>query len=105
MFKQVLIVVLYKKKGNRFDCGNYLLLSLLSGVYMLFMSSIAARAWYDIYASFPETRVAYQAGRGSSKQILAIEQITEKSIEFNNSVHINGIHFTKAFDIRKLSSL
>ena len=51
------------------------------------------------------TQAAYQPGIGTIEQILALEQIIEKSIEFNNPVHITFIDFTKAFDSVKLSCL
>ena len=104
LFKEALIFVIYKKV-SRLDCGNYRPISLLSHVYKLFVNIIATRTKADLYASFPETQAAYQPGRGTIEQILALEQIIEKSIEFNNPVHITFIDFKKAFDSVKLSSL
>ena len=43
--------------------------------------------------------------RGTIEQIIALEQIIEKSIEFNNPVHIAFIDFTKAFGSIKLDKL
>ena len=103
-FKEALIVVLFKK-GSRQDCGNYRPISLLSHVYKLFISIIASRVKDDLYASFPASQAAYQPGRGTIEQIIALEQIIEKSIEFNNPVYIAFIDFTKAFDSVKLPCL
>ena len=103
-FKTALIVVLYKK-GNRLDCGNYRPISLLSHVYKLFISIITQRVKSDLYDSFPDSQAAYQPGRGTIEQIIALEQIIEKSIEFNNPVYIAFIDFTKAFDSIKLDKL
>ena len=103
-FKEALIVVIYKKKC-RLDCENYRPISLLSHIYKLFISIIAARVKSDLYASLPETQAAYRPGRGTIDQIIALEQIIEKSIEFNNPVFIAFIDFTKAFDSIKLSCL
>ena len=103
-FKTALIVVLYKK-GSRLDCGNYRPISLLSHVYKLFISIIASRVKSDLYASFPASQAAYQPGRGTIEQVIALEQIIEKSIEFNNPVFIAFIDFKKAFDSIKLDKL
>ena len=103
-FKDALIVVLYKK-GNRLDCANYRPISLLSHVYKLFISIIAERVKRDLYSSFPASQAAYQPGRNTIEQVIALEQVIEKSIEYNNSVYIAFIDFTKAFDSIKLSCL
>ena len=103
-FKKPLIVVIYKK-GSRLDCGNYRSMSLLSHVYKLFISIIAARVKSDSYESFSSSQAAYQPGRGTIEQILALEQIIEESIEFNDRVNITFIDFKTAFDNVRFSQL
>ena len=103
-FKEALIVILYKK-NSRFECSNYRPISLLSHIYKVFITIIANRIKNDLYASFPPTQAAYQPGRGAIEQILALEQIIEKSIEFNKPVYICFIDFNKAFDSVKLPCL
>ena len=103
-FKEALIIVIHKK-NSRLDCGNYRPISLLSHIYKVFMSIISSRIKHDLYSSFPASQAAYQPKRGTIEQILALEQIIEKSIEFNNPVHIAFIDFTKAFDSIKLNCL
>ena len=103
-FKDALIVVLFKK-GSMLDCGNYRPISLLSHIYKLFITLIANRVKNDLYDSFPASQAAYQPGRNTIEQVIALEQIIEKSIEFNNPVYIAFIDFTKAFDSIKLPSL
>ena len=66
---------------------------------------IASRVKRDLYDSFLASQAAYQPGRGTIEQIIALEQIIEKSIEFNNHVRIAFIDFTKAFDSIKLDKL
>ena len=66
---------------------------------------MAALAKNILYASFPSSQAAYQHDRGTIEQIIALEQIIEKSIEFNNPVYIVFIDFTKAFDSIKQPSL
>ena len=102
-FKEALIVVIYKK-SSKLEFGNYRPISLLSHIYKIFISIIASRVKNDLYASFPASQAAYQPGRGTIEQVKALEHI-EKSIEFNNPVHIAFIDFTKAFDSIKLDCL
>jgi hypothetical protein len=103
-FNEALIVVLFKK-GSRLDCKNYRPISLLSHIYKLFISIIANRVKNSLYESFPESQAAYQPGRGTIEQVIALEQLLEKSIEFNNPLYLVFIDFTKAFDSIKLSCL
>ena len=103
-FKERLIVVLFKK-GSRLDCENCRPISLLSHVYKIFIKIIANRVKNDLYASFPTSQAAYQPGRGTIEQVIALEQIIEKSIEFNHPAYIVFIDFTKAFDSIKLPFL
>ena len=87
------------------ECGNYRPISLLSPIYKVFISIIASRVKRDLYDSFTASQAPYQPGRGTIEQIIALEQIIEKSIEFNNPVRIEFIDFTKAFDSIKLDKL
>ena len=73
-------MVLYKK-NSRLECGNYRPIRLLSHIYKVFTSIIASRVKADLYASFPESQAAYQPGRGTIEQVIALEQIIDKSIE------------------------
>ena len=78
-FKEALIVVIYKK-NRMLECGSYRPISLLSHIYKVFISIIASRVKRDLYDSFPASQAAYQPGRGKINQIIALEQIIEKSI-------------------------
>ena len=75
------------------ECGNYRPISLLSHIYKVFISKIASCVKRDLYDSFPASQAAYQPGRGTIEQIIALEQMIEKSIEFNNPVHVAFIDF------------
>ncbi len=103
-FKEALIVVLFKK-GSMLECSNYRPISLLSHIYKIFITIISERVKNDLYKSLPSSQAAYQPGRGTIEQILCMEQIIEKSLEFNNPTFITFIDFTKAFDSVKLESL
>ncbi len=103
-FKEAMIVVIFKK-GSMLDCSNYRPISLLSHVYKLFITVISLRVKHDLYNFLPSSQAAYQPGRGTIEQIWCMEQIIEKSLEFNNPTYITFIDFTKAFDSVHLTCL
>ena len=102
--KQALIVVIFKK-GDRLKCTNYRPISLLSNIYKLYISIITERIKNDLYQCLPSSQAAYQPGRNTIEQIISLEQMIEKSLEFNLPMHIVFIDFKKAFDSLKLESL
>ena len=69
------------------------------------MTIIGNRITDDLYSSFPKSQAAYQPGRGTIEQIVALSQMIEKSIEFNKPMYMIFIDFTKAFDSIKLDKL
>ena len=69
------------------------------------MTILGDRIKADLYASFPPSQAAYQPGRSTTEQIFSLCQLIEKSIEFNEPIHIIFIDFTKAFDSIKLDKL
>ena len=103
-FRKALIVVLYKK-GDRSECKNYRPISLLSHVYKHFMTIIGNRITDDLYSCFLDSQVAYQPGRGTIEQFFSLNQMIEKSIEFNKPLYVIFIDFTKASDSIKLDKL
>ena len=48
--------------------------------------------------TLPSLSLKQQPGRGTIEQVISLEQIVEKSFEFNNHVYIVSIDFAKAFD-------
>ena len=93
-FKEALIVVIYKK-GSRLDCKSYRPISFLSQAYKLLILIIAARVKPDLYESFSSTQAAYQSTRGTIEQILALEQIIEKSIMNSTTQSISLLSTSK----------
>lgn len=91
------IITLFKK-GDRNDCKNYRPISLLSHLYKLIMQIIYNRISKDLIASLPSEQAAYQPGRNTIEMIQMMQQIIEKSNEFQRNIAICFIDYTKAFD-------
>ena len=103
-FKKSIIVVIFKK-GDKLQCKNYRPINLLNHTYKAFMIAIATRIKSDLYQCLPRSQAAYQPGRTTIEQIISLQQMIEKSIEFNTPLHAVFIDFKKAFDSIKLSNL
>ena len=91
-------IALIHKKGCRKQCKNYRPISLLSHVYKVFIHILCERFKNDILQALPETQSAYQRGRGTIEQIFSLQQMIEKSIEFNIPLNIIMVDFEKCFD-------
>ena len=86
------------KKGDRTNCQNYRVVTLLNTAYKIFTCIIHKRV-----AEYAEKQTgAYQVGfhtnRSTTDNIYMIRQINEKSYKFNIEVHTLFIDFTQAFD-------
>ena len=86
------------KKVDPLDCENYRPISLLSHVYKLLMQVVYTRIIKDLIGALPIEQAAYQPGHSTIEQIQAIQEIIEKSIEFQQPCVICFIDYKKAFD-------
>ena len=98
-------IILIHKKGSRLDCGNYRPISLLSHGYKLLMQILYNRISSTLCDILPQTQAAYQKGRSTIEQIQCLQQIIEKTLEFNKECFICFVDFRKAFDSIKQDKL
>ena len=91
------IVTLFKK-GDHLDCGNYRPVNLLSHLYKLLMQVAYTRTKKDLIEALSKDQLAYQPCHSTIEQIQTIQQIIEKSIEFQQPCVVCFIDCTKAFD-------
>ena len=62
------------------------------------MQVVYTRIKKDLIGALPIEQAAYQPGHSTIQQIQTIQQIIEKSIEFQQPCVISFIDYTKAFD-------
>ena len=91
------IITLFKK-GDRLSCNNYRPISLLSHLYKLVMQIIYNRLKTTLISSLPKEQAAYQPGRNTIEMIQTLQQVIQKSNEFQRNIGICFIDYTKAFD-------
>ena len=66
--------------------------------YKLLMQVVYTRIIKDLISALPIEQAAYQPGHSTIKQIRTIQQIIEKSIEFQQPYVICFIDYKKSFD-------
>ena len=62
------------------------------------MQVVYTRIKKDLTSALPIEKAAYQPGHSTTKQIQTIQQIIEKSIEFQQPYVIYFIDYKKSFD-------
>ena len=97
-FKDVLIVTIYKKKGDRSDCGNHRGISLLS-IAGKIMAKILLNHLKTISEDvLPESQCGFRGGRATTDMIFTLRQLQEKAVEQQQPLYIVFVDFSKAFD-------
>ena len=85
-----------KKKGPPENLRPIILLSILRKILTV---ALLDRTWDRLSDSIPKTQAAYQIGRGTTEQVLALKLLIEKAITSNNyDVYLLLLDMSKAFD-------
>jgi len=92
------IVKIYKKKGDRGDCGNYRGISLLSTAGKVLSGILNERLKPLAERILPETQAGFRTNRGTTDMIFTVRQLQEKCREQNKPLYMAFIDLTKAFD-------
>ena len=93
------IVVLFKNKGARTDCGNYRGISLLSIAGKILARILLNRLVGNISENnLPEAQCGFRPGRSTTDMVFAVRQVQEKCIEQQMDLYAVFIGLTKAFD-------
>lgn len=91
-------IVLIYKKGNPLDIGNYRPISLLASIYKLFTTIILKRITKKIDLLQPVEQAGFRSGFSTTDHLQTVEQLIEKHKEYNTSLYIALIDYSKAFD-------
>ena len=80
-FKDAVIVTVYKKKGQRSECGNHRGISLLVTAGKIMAKIILNRIKAISEEVLPESQCGFRAGRSTTDMIFTLRQLQEKAIE------------------------
>ena len=97
-FKDAAVIPIFKKKGNRQECGNYRGISLLSVAGKVLGKIILKRLQPILDAILPESQCGFRSSRSTIDMVFTLRQLQEKAIEQNRHLYMVFIDFTKAFD-------
>ena len=76
-FKDALIVIIYKKKGERSDCGNHRGIALLSIAGKILAKIVLSRIRPISESILPESQCGFRAGKSTGDRIFTSRQLQE----------------------------
>jgi hypothetical protein len=91
-------IILFHKKGDRADMNNYRPLSVTSQVNKLFAKIIQLRTSFDLDEHQTPNQAGFRNGYSTVDHIFTIDQIIEKTREFNQPLFLAFNDYYKAFD-------
>jgi len=97
-FNDAIIVTIYKKKGERSECGNHRGISLLSVAGKMLAKIVLNRIRSISEDVLPESQYGFRAGRLTTDMIFTLRQLQEKASEQCQPLYVVVVDFSKAFD-------
>lgn len=83
--RDAVVITLYKNKGEKSDCSNYLGLTLLSIADKILARVLLNRLVPAITEEhLPESQCGFRANRGTTDMVFVLQQLQEKCQEQNN---------------------
>ncbi|GFS20104.1 endonuclease-reverse transcriptase [Elysia marginata] len=96
-WEEAKIIVIYKK-GDPCDIKNYRPISLLSHSYKLFTQLLQTRMERILDENQPREQGGFRKGYSTTDHIHTLNQVIEKSNEYNLPLCVGCIDYEKAFD-------
>ena len=93
--KESITVPVYKK-GNKTDCSNYKVISLLPTMYKILSNILLLRLTPHAEEIIGDHQFGFQCNRATTDHIFCTRQILEKKWEYNKAVHRLFINFKRA---------
>lgn len=97
--KDAVIITIYKKKGDRADCGNSRGISLLSIAGKVLAAIMLQRLNSHITEKvLPDSQYGFRKDRSTTDAVFSMRQIQEKCKEEKKNLYMAFIDLSKAFD-------
>ena len=82
------IVPIYKGKGDRSECGNYRVISLLSIPGKVHRRILMEKVYSLTEGLIREEQCGFRSGRGCVDQEFVMKQMSEKFVDKNKSLYV-----------------
>ena len=92
------IVTLLYKKGDRQDLSNYRPITLLPSMYKLFTKILTNRLTKSLDENQPREQAGFRSGFSTIDHLHSINQLIEKTNEYNIPLCLAFVDYEKAFD-------
>ena len=96
-FRDALIVTIYKRKGDRAECGNHRGISLLAIAGKVLPKIVLNRLKFTSEEVLPESQCGFRADRSTSDMIFTLRQLQKKAAEQHQPLYVVFVDFTKTF--------
>ena len=91
------ILIPIPKKGNTKEFSNHWTIALISHASKVMLKILHARLQYYTNQELLDVQAGFRKGRGTRDQIANVRWIVEKAREFQKSIYLCFINYTKAF--------
>ena len=97
-WQKAVIIPIWKKKGNKRDCGTYRGISLLSHSGKIYAKILERRLRPIVDPQLSHCQFGFRRNKGCTDAIFTLRQMCEKAIEFDKDLNIVFVDQEKAFD-------
>ena len=80
------------------ECSNYRTTALISHTSKIMLKILQARLQQYVNCELPDVRARFRKGRGTREQMANTCWIIEKAREFQKSIYLCFIYYTKTFE-------
>ena len=96
-WKEAVIIPVHKK-GDKLDCKNYRGISLLEAAYKILSKILLNRLKKYSEEIVGDHQAGFMKGRSTTDHIFVLKDVISKYWEFNKTVYILFVDFSKAYD-------
>lgn len=92
------VIVPIYKKGSEKECSNYRGITLLSLPSKVYAKVLLKRLKVVVDNEIQDEQCGFRAGRGTTDQLFILQQVVEKTWEYDRQAHMCFVDLEKAYD-------